>query len=694
MQQLTALSHMQAVAAAAAAQLGVPGGAPPMLGGYPMHAPPEPPPSLQQLGAVVNAGSSGSPIMRFNGDLSALAELQQQPQLAGLGGGPRLPNAGGCRRHSWAPTGMNGSSAYALLLQQQLAALGGGDGRALLGLSNPAAAYGHHQPPNGLGQASGYGGDAGLLNGSGPASGAFAALSTVVANNMCGLQGGMLPGGYDALGEQQLAQRLLQLQQQASLAAAAAAGQRGESSYLLEALLDPGSQAGLGPSFTPPLQVNGVALDPQLLVSPFADNWDMISGPQGIAGLTPQQLGGGGVRSPTAGLPGAGMAKGAASLGLHGANGHAKALNGSCSSSSSSGSTHGGNGYVNGSSKLGSVAGLSGGAAAAGSSSNEPVSAEAALAAMVASLPPPPKVCSDAPWDLKKAAEEDAKVVAAQQQQVDKLLRALQRSKTLQRVEAASGAGAAAADGSQAADIGSDQQVLFGYKLPDAGADAWGGAAASAAVESAPGSGCISQDPSNKLFVGNIGWWVTEEDLLHWFSRFGAVVNVKVRRCGVVLVGCWQSGYAQTAVGVGAAEPCCFADAPAAAACRCPHTHNPKTDHVQLPQDAQAQGQVAQPRVWLHRLCHARGGGQGHRVDGRRGAARPHEGHVRHHRAVRQANQRRQRQRRAGRRHQRHQRRGSRGALSHAAAQPASRRDLTSAAGGLRSVCACMYQAP
>jgi RNA recognition motif-containing protein len=73
--------------------------------------------------------------------------------------------------------------------------------------------------------------------------------------------------------------------------------------------------------------------------------------------------------------------------------------------------------------------------------------------------------------------------------------------------------------------------VLFGYQLPDTGADAWGGSSSSAALESTPGSGCISQEPSNKLFVGNIGWWVTEDDLLHWFSRFGTVMHVKVRRC-------------------------------------------------------------------------------------------------------------------------------------------------------------------
>ncbi len=33
---------------------------------------------------------------------------------------------------------------------------------------------------------------------------------------------------------------------------------------------------------------------------------------------------------------------------------------------------------------------------------------------------------------------------------------------------------------------------------------------------------------SNKLFVGNIGWWVNEEDLLQWFGRFGRITGIKV----------------------------------------------------------------------------------------------------------------------------------------------------------------------
>lgn len=37
-----------------------------------------------------------------------------------------------------------------------------------------------------------------------------------------------------------------------------------------------------------------------------------------------------------------------------------------------------------------------------------------------------------------------------------------------------------------------------------------------------------SYSASNKLFVGNIGWWVTEEDLATWFGRFGQVTHVKI----------------------------------------------------------------------------------------------------------------------------------------------------------------------
>jgi hypothetical protein len=145
-------------------------------------------------------------------------------------------------------------------------------------------------------------------------------------------------------------------------------------------------------------------------------------------------------------------------------------------------------------------------------------------------------VCSEAPWDLKKAADEDAKLMALQQAQVQKLAAVLERSKTLQRVHAAAAAAAEAAEASAsaaslepgngdkppAADGG---QALFGYQLPDSGDDTWGGSSVPATIA---GGSCISQEPSNKLFVGNIGWWVTEDDLLHWFSRFGTVVNVKI----------------------------------------------------------------------------------------------------------------------------------------------------------------------
>eukprot|EP00882_Tetradesmus_deserticola_P002062 GHRQ01002210.1.p2 GENE.GHRQ01002210.1~~GHRQ01002210.1.p2 ORF type:complete len:272 (+),score=153.08 GHRQ01002210.1:116-817(+) len=163
---------------------------------------------------------------------------------------------------------------------------------------------------------------------------------------------------------------------------------------------------------------------------------------------------------------------------------------------------------------------------------------------MLASLPPLSKVCSEAPWNLKKAADGDAKVLSAQQAQLQKLTAALERSCTLQAVHAAEDAEAAASAACTAAAAASragaadapgasadNAAALFGYRLPDSGDDTWGSSGDAAAVAAAavvPGGSCISQEPSNKLFVGNIGWWVTEEDLLHWFSRFGSVVNVKI----------------------------------------------------------------------------------------------------------------------------------------------------------------------
>lgn len=35
-------------------------------------------------------------------------------------------------------------------------------------------------------------------------------------------------------------------------------------------------------------------------------------------------------------------------------------------------------------------------------------------------------------------------------------------------------------------------------------------------------------EPSNKLFIGNIGHWVTEEELHCWFQKFGQVTMAKV----------------------------------------------------------------------------------------------------------------------------------------------------------------------
>jgi hypothetical protein len=238
---------------------------------------------------------------------------------------------------------------------------------------------------------------------------------------------------------------------------------------------------------------------------------------------------------------------------------HNKSLpvrSGSCGSNSSNGSSHG-NGNGSSSSHSAGMSGpmpvmpLSNGksngsiAASSSSASAAAGTAEAlAAASMVPAVPAVTNVCSDAPWDLKKAAEEDAKVLADQQERVEKLMAALEHSQTLARVRAAQAVctGAAASEAAADSDAAAErvQPVLFGYQLPDTGADAWGGSSSSAAIESTPGGGCISQEPSNKLFVGNIGWWVTEEDLLDWFSRFGTVVHVKVRRVVVDFPGLYM----------------------------------------------------------------------------------------------------------------------------------------------------------
>jgi hypothetical protein len=772
-QQLQALGGMQAAAAAAVqAQLGAHG--PQLLGGGLVLPPPQQP-QLQQPDALLAAAAAASTCPSA-GPYGTAAMLDCGTSLAELQGAqlalnaPRLPNAGGYRRHSWAPTTVNDANAYALLLQQQqqqLAALGGvgaaapgGNGRSLLGMGPGGRGYGAKQR-------NGYtsGASAALLNGSGLAPGNLGGLSASLAAQLGGLQGGMLaPAGYDVAAapaasfneQQQIAHRLLQLQQQATRAAATAA-QRAEPAPFVNGLADASRQAGgldtagmlpglaaaaatgvapfvpppVAPALLPaalaaathlsslgvdadglgaaaaaaaanmyaPLQVGGVTLDSQLLVSPFADNWDM-QGSQGIPGLTPQQLASASAavqlgyagKPPAAALAGAGGAPPLPLAGGHSSNGNANgnshahgkdasakplaARSGSVSSNASSNASSG-NGQQHGKGSAGAAAcAAAGGAGAAASAA--PAAAEAALAAAsaaAAAQPPLPKVCSDAPWDLKKAAEEDAKVLAAQRAQVDKLLAALQRSKTLKRAAQARAAAAspdAAKTGRDASDAPAQpqQQVLFGYQLPDTGADAWSGSgtAPPTTAAAAPGSGCISEEPSNKLFVGNIGWWVTEEALLAWFSRFGSVVNVKVRpgrwgraRCLWCRVPVWSCGLGgvawQRSLAVAArscragrcniaSHPCDNPPPPPTHPLTPTHTH---TDHVQLAQDAQAQGQVAQPRVRLHRLRHARGGRARDCVDGRRRAARPDEGHVRHHRAVRQAHERQRRQRRPGR---------------------------------------------
>lgn len=759
-QQQQQAAYAAALAAAQQAGISMPGPAPAGMGMLgQMQQPQQPPPqgsaspAKQQLQALNNMQNMAAAAQLGMGANSLLASLglqhseQLQQQLAaasmpmGMGdlgaqysmNAPRMPNAGGCRRHSWAPTGANGSNPYAqaLLLQQQrqfaAAAAMAQDPRGLMGgmmglngmngINGVNGMNGLGLKQKGFGPAGAprapavYANGNGYLNGhtpaaNGPLSGSYAGLPAAAAAaaaamvQLTSLQSvGALATGLDPISEQQLT-RLLQLQQQSDLTAGQPAldpymegvleaGQAlGPPNPALLPSLAPVAGAALAPGLLPPaaaattaltqlgfdvdslspaaaaaaasmyapLQINGVTLDSQLLVAPFADNWDVMCAQGGQAGVTPQQLAavaaglsaaqaGFGVMSPRAA---GGAANGMAAPASAPHNKHHKGLparSGSCGSNSSNGS----NGYSTSASgplssvPLGHVSnGRSSATAAAGSGGG---SAAAALAAasVAASVPPIANVCSDSPWDLKKAAEEDAKVLAAQQGRVQRLVAALEKSETLAKVRAAqaAGGGADAASSSDAADNSKGasermQPVLFGYQLPDTGADAWGGS--SAAVENAPGSGCISQEPSNKLFVGNIGWWVTEDDLLHWFSRFGNVVHVKVRpgalravgscNCCQVLYLFWFRLMCSGLACLGGCSPSPLrssftsvqgqlADSRAfrrvCLLCR--------SDHVQLAQDAQAQGQVAQPGVRLHRLCHTRGGSQGDCVDGRRGAA-------------------------------------------------------------------------
>eukprot|EP00878_Enallax_costatus_P022630 GHUV01024024.1.p1 GENE.GHUV01024024.1~~GHUV01024024.1.p1 ORF type:complete len:489 (+),score=205.05 GHUV01024024.1:149-1468(+) len=301
-----------------------------------------------------------------------------------------------------------------------------------------------------------------------------------------------------------LQQELLQQQQQTALAGLQ---------------FDDASLNAAAASMYAPLQVNGVSVDTQLLVSPYVDNWDVL----GQSGNNALSSGSFAASAGAMGSLGGSMGS-QPPLQSMGSFGMSKPK--SVPPRSNSGNI--------GSAHLGAQgpAGLlnSSNAKAAAPAGQSAAAAAAAAASMVASLPPLSKVCSEAPWDLRKAAEEDAKTFALQQAQLQKLAAALEHSRTLQQVHAAA---AQAAEASTAAAGGVDDTAaaadsahsLFGYQLPDSGSDTWGGGSVPAAL---PGGSCISQEPSNKLFVGNIGWWVTEEDLLHWFSRFGTVVNVKV----------------------------------------------------------------------------------------------------------------------------------------------------------------------
>ncbi|GBF93606.1 hypothetical protein Rsub_06326 [Raphidocelis subcapitata] len=162
-------------------------------------------------------------------------------------------------------------------------------------------------------------------------------------------------------------------------------------------------------------------------------------------------------------------------------------------------------------------------------------------AAAVQLLPVPApvsRVCGDAKWELRRCAGDAADPVTS----LENLTAWLESRRTLagerlrqerrrQRDELRAAAAAAAAKGDAAADADATADAAsFPYALPDAGDDTWGGGAAAGRPASSGGdpNGGGSCEPSNKLFVGNIGWWVTEEDLYSWFSRFGNVTGVKI----------------------------------------------------------------------------------------------------------------------------------------------------------------------
>lgn len=528
-------------------------------------------PMQQQLGgqgATALAGSTGL------GSSGSLSGMDFQPAYAL--NAPRMPGGGNSRRHSWAPMGAESSMAYArqcLLLQQQQQR----NNSLTAQFGDAGALFVNQQQQDQLG----LGGLGQLQNGFGPGG-----MGGLPNGSMLGTDGDLGSGAnaismgppgpgmplYGDLAKEQLAQHLqqqlqqLQLQQQSMRGRLQGAG-RGLDPYaepfvsqaatlvpqpislggnmngmdpytaaLQQELLHQQQQTALAglqfddPSLTAaaasmyaPLQVNGVSIDSQLLVSPYVDNWDLLG--SGVNGLSSSSNTSNSLAALANGLGAQAALQAMGSFGMP-AKAKAAPVRSNGSNGSISLSSYGSSGTPSASNGKGSAAGQTAAAAVAA----------AAAASMVASLPPLSKVCSDAPWDLKKAADEDAKLMAQQQAQVQKLATVLEHSKTLQRVHAANAAAAQAAEASAAAAAengtgdksspADSAQALFGYQLPDSGDDTWGGSSVPVAIA---GGSCISQEPSNKLFVGNIGWWVTEEDLLHWFSRFGTVVNVKVR---------------------------------------------------------------------------------------------------------------------------------------------------------------------
>ena len=344
--------------------------------------------------------------------------------------------------------------------------------------------------------------------------GAVEAHMAVAATAPLVSQGELLQPLQRGLGSSDYSAELLQQQQLGGM------GSVGGLSAPLEALVGGGLRPGMLPmdvSFSSEPKSLFPELVPLGRQHTFIDRWDSF---------VPLMPSGGSGSASGGGVPlGAQLRNSSGSPGV-GGSGPGAAGTGSLGNAASASASAGGTGK-----------GAPGSATTASAVTN--------LASMVVAPQPLSKVCSLKAWDLRRVAEEESQVAAEQQEQQVKLVAHLRQKRTLAEAEAAAkqkqrkqqhqvcDAAAAAKGGDGAVDESSEQGPGFAYSLPEAGVDTWGclgggGGPSPAAAVTAEGSSCISCEPSNKLFVGNIGWWVTEEDLQRWFSKFGRVTQVKV----------------------------------------------------------------------------------------------------------------------------------------------------------------------